>query len=96
VCIGISIAVSTQVAQALGEKNETLASRYAIHGFLYSLLWTVPITIVTLVYARELLSLISASGETLSLATGYFRIVGILLPVLGGRLLYIVWLATKF
>ncbi len=83
VCIGISIAVSTQVAQALGEENETLASRYAIHGFLYSLLWTIPITIVTMVYAKELLSLIGASGETLSLATGYFRIVGISLPVLG-------------
>jgi len=83
VCIGISIAVSTQVAQALGEEAEERARRFAIHGLLYSLAWTIPITIITLVYAEELLSLIGASGETLALATGYFRIVGVSLPILG-------------
>ncbi|MEE9336160.1 MAG: MATE family efflux transporter [Granulosicoccaceae bacterium] len=83
ITIGISIAVSTVVAQALGEQNESRAQRYATHGLLYSLAWTIPITIVTLVYAEELLSLIGASGETLSLAVNYFRIVGVSLPILG-------------
>lgn len=83
VCIGISIAISTQVAQALGEEDELRARRFAMHGLLYSLAWTIPVTIVTLVFAEELLSLIGASGETLSLATGYFRIVGVSLPILG-------------
>lgn len=82
VCIGISIAVSTQVAQALGAENEADARRYVIHGFLYSLVWTVPVTVLTLVFATELLSMIGASGETLTLATGYFRIVGASLPIL--------------
>lgn len=83
VTIGISIAVSTVVAQALGEENEPRAKRYATHGLIYSLAWTIPITIATLVYAEDLLSLIGASGETLALAVNYFRIVGASLPVLG-------------
>lgn len=83
VCIGISIAVSTLVAQALGEENEERAQRYATHGFLYTLLWTVPITVLTLVYAEDILFLIGARDDTLSLAVGYFRIVGASLPVLG-------------
>lgn len=83
VTIGISIAVSTLVAQALGEDDEAKAQRYATHGFLYSLLWTIPITIVTLIYAPDLLSLIGATGETLSLSITYFRIVGASLPILG-------------
>jgi len=83
VCIGISIAVSTLVAQALGEENEDQAKRYATHGFIYTLLWTVPITVLTLIYARPLLILIGATGETLNLAVTYFRIVGASLPILG-------------
>lgn len=82
-CIGVSIAVSTLVAQALGEGDESLAKRYATHGFLYSLIWTVPVTVLTMIFARDILSAIGASGETLSLAINYFRIVGASLPVLG-------------
>ena len=83
VCIGVSIAVSTLVAQALGSGDEALAQRYATHGFLYSLIWTVPITLLTLIFAKEILSTVGASGETLSLAVNYFRIVGASLPLLG-------------
>lgn len=83
VTIGISIAVSTLVAQALGEENEQLAQRYATHGLLYSLVWTIPITILTMIFAKDLLSLIGATGETLSLSVTYFRIVGASLPILG-------------
>lgn len=83
ITIGISIAVSTLVAQALGEENEALAQRYATHGFIYSLVWTIPITLLTLWFAPELLAMIGANGETLSLAVTYFRIVGASLPILG-------------
>jgi len=83
ITIGISIAVSTLVAQALGEENEEKARRYATHGFIYSFCWTVPVTILTLIFPEELLSLIGASGETLDLAVTYFRIVGASLPILG-------------
>jgi len=83
VCIGFSIAISTLVAQALGEENEDRARRFATHGFIYTLLWTVPITVLTLIYAKELLALIGATGETLNLAVTYFRIVGGSLPILG-------------
>jgi putative MATE family efflux protein len=83
VCIGISIGISTLVAQAIGESNEADARRLATHGLIYTLLWTVPVTIVTLIFAPELMTLVGASGETLVLSVNYFRIVGCSLPVLG-------------
>ncbi|MBX2883300.1 MAG: MATE family efflux transporter [Granulosicoccus sp.] len=83
ICIGISVATSTLVAQSLGENDELRARRYTIHGFVYSLIWTLPVTALTLVLAPQIMSLIGAEGETLQLATRYFRIVGASLPVLG-------------
>ncbi len=93
-CIGISVAVSTIVSQTIGADKDLRSSdgtseysdrtrRMATHGLMYSLCWTIPITLVTLVYAPNLLSLIGASGEVLDLAVSYFRIVGASLPILG-------------
>lgn len=83
ICIGISVATSTLVAQALGEEDELKARRFAIHGFIYSLLWTLPTTVITLFLAPQIMSLIGAEGETHQLAIRYVRIVGASLPVLG-------------
>lgn len=83
VCIGIAVSLSTVVAQALGEADEDSARRLASNGMLYTLLWTVPTTVLTLYFAPELLSFIGASGRTLELAVTYFRIVGVSLPILG-------------
>ena len=83
VCIGISIGISTVVAQALGAQSEEDAKRYATNGLLYTLVWTLPTTTATLYYAPELLGLVGAEGKTLDLAVMYFRIVGISLPILG-------------
>lgn len=55
----------------------------ATHGLIYSLLWTIPITILTLTFAPQILGAIGATGEVLTLALQYFRIVGASLPVLG-------------
>ncbi len=59
------------------------AKRLATHGLLYSLCWTIPITLLTLVYAEKLLQLFGAQGEVLAMSASYFRIVGVTLPVLG-------------
>jgi len=94
VCIGISVAVSTVVSQAIGEGDRDAlnssgseysdkARRMATHGLLYSLCWTIPITVATMVFAPELMGLIGADGDVLALAVSYFRIVGITLPILG-------------
>lgn len=116
VCIGISVAISTVVSQAIGESEseaaqnparvtevlnpETLpngetaqfdpdveygpkARRMATHGLLYSLFWTIPVTVLTWVYAPQLLGWIGADGDVLTLAVQYFRIVGATLPILG-------------
>jgi|GEM_PF-4706618 len=63
-----AIASSTLVAQAIGAGDRDEASRLATHGLLYGLCSTIPITIATLVYARELFTLIGATGKTLDLA----------------------------
>ena len=82
VSIGLAIATSTVVAQAIGAGDEN-ASRLATHGLLYSLCWTIPLAIIAFIHAETLLSLLGARDETLSLAAGYFRIVFTSLPVLG-------------
>lgn len=94
ICIGLAIAISTTVAQSIGsaasggsaacdvaEAGE--ARRLATHGLLLSLCLTVPLTVLSVVYARELLALTGAQGRPLDLAVGYFRIVGASLPILG-------------
>ena len=90
ICIGLAIAVSTVVAQAVGEESVQGADaqppnsvRFATHGLLAIVLISVPLTILSLIYAPWLLSLMGAKGLTLEMATHYFRIVGAALPVLG-------------
>ncbi len=90
ICIGLAIAVSTVVAQAVGEESvqgadaQALNSvRLATHGLLTIVLISVPLTVLSLIYAPWLLSLMGAKGLTLDMATHYFRIVGAALPVLG-------------
>ncbi len=83
ICIGLAIATSTVVAQAIGAGHTREATRLATHGLLFSLFLTVPLTLLTLWFAADLIALMGASGETLQLATHYFRIVGASLPVLG-------------
>ncbi|ASJ74357.1 MATE family efflux transporter [Granulosicoccus antarcticus] len=83
ICIGLSIATSTVVAQAMGAGQEQEAGRLATHGLLFSLALTLPLTLLALWFAPDLLALMGASGETLQLATHYFRIVGAALPIMG-------------
>ncbi len=94
ICIGISIAVSTTVSQSIGENSNEPSSassseygdkarRMATHGLIYSLCWTIPITVITIVFAPQMMAMIGASGDVLELAVSYFRIVGMTLPILG-------------
>lgn len=95
ICIGLAIATSTVVAQAIGAESrldnaERLASpsagdsvRLATHGLIFGLMLTVPLGILSIIYAPELIGLIGAEGTTLELAVHYFRIVGFSLPALG-------------
>lgn len=98
ICIGLAIATSTVVAQAIGAKSsvqtqsdgniddttvDTHSARFATHGLLCVLVVTLPLTVLSFIFAPELISLMGAKGVTLDLAVHYFRIVGCALPVLG-------------
>lgn len=94
ICIGLAIATSTLVAQAIGAASRSNESghsvmddppesaRLATHGLMLGLILTIPLAIVTAIYAKELIGLMGAQGETLDLAVHYFRIVVLSLPVL--------------
>lgn len=81
--IGLSIATSTVVAQAIGAGNREDAARLATHGLLFGLCLTIPLTVASLVFAPTLIGWLGAEGETLELAVVYFRIVVTSLPILG-------------
>lgn len=90
--IGLAIATSTVVAQAIGaaklangsqSQNDTDSARLATHGLIFGCLLTIPLTLVAFTYARELIGLLGAQGQTLDLAVEYFSIVVLSLPVLG-------------
>ena len=92
ICIGLAIATSTVVAQAIGASQratdthasaETEAAYLASHGLTFGLAFTVPLTVLAVVFAPEIIGLLGATGQTLDLAVEYFRIVGASLPVLG-------------
>lgn len=90
ICIGLAIATSTLVAQAVGAQSKTQQTavlnhppRLATHGLMFGLFLTIPLTLLALIYARELIALMGAVDRTLELAVHYFRIVGSSLPVLG-------------
>ncbi|MFK7992728.1 MAG: MATE family efflux transporter [Granulosicoccus sp.] len=90
ICIGLAIATSTVVAQSIGAKKLTTAvdagdhsARLATHGLLFGCLLTVPLAILSVIYAPTLIGLLGAEGDTLDLAVDYYRIVGLAMPVLG-------------
>ena len=94
ICIGLAIAVSTLVAQAVGEESiqedvveadsaRSVASvRFATHGITFIVMVTTPAMLISLVYAPWLIGLMGAEGLTLEMAVHYFRIVGSALPIL--------------
>ncbi len=90
ICIGLAIATSTIVAQAVGAARLDNAAasngeptRLATHGLVFGAFLTVPLAALSVIYAPQLISLMGAKGHTLDLAVGYFRIVGLALPILG-------------
>lgn len=90
ICIGLAIATSTVVAQAIGaarldtaEHTGGESTRLATHGLVFGALLTIPLAALSVIYAPHLIGLMGAKGHTLDLAVGYFRIVGLSLPILG-------------
>lgn len=75
VCIGLSIAASALVSQALGAGGTRRARRHVVNVAALSLLISVPLTVAVLLSQPMLLRLLGADGRTFDLALSYLNIL---------------------
>lgn len=73
--IGMSMAATATVARRIGEKNEEAASKAGTQAIVLSLIVTVIISISGVIFAPEILGLMGASSETISMGSNYTRIL---------------------
>ncbi|WP_289042809.1 MATE family efflux transporter [uncultured Aliiroseovarius sp.] len=80
--IGMSIAAGALVARALGEGDPFTARRRAATALLYGIVLGGGFAALIWTFVPQLTALLGASGETLSLASNYLRIVLPSMPIL--------------
>jgi len=73
VAIGISMAATAMVARRIGEKDKEGASRSASQAIMLGGGISVLISLIGILFADDLLTLIGASAETIEHGTGYTR-----------------------
>ena len=76
ISIGTSLGagISSVVSRYIGEKNDKLADNSAVHGVILSLIFSIAVTIIFSVFAKELLILMGARGPSLAFALDYGHI----------------------
>ena len=76
ISIGTSLGagITSVVSKYIGEKNDKLADNSAAHGVLLSLIFSVIVTVIFSVFAKELLMLMGARGPSLGYALDYGHI----------------------
>lgn len=80
--IGMSIAAGALVARALGEGDAQTGRRRAASSLLYGVVIGAAFAALVWAFVPQLAAILGASGETLTLATGYLRIILPSLPIL--------------
>ncbi len=90
--IGLSIAMSATVSKALGAGENARARALAQHNFIFSIVITAIVALVTWCFSRQLLEIVGAGGDALVFAQQYLHIILPSLPFLaiamsGGALL---------
>ena len=75
VAIGISMAATAVVARRIGEKNPDAAATAGVQAIWLSLAITAIISIAGFIYAADILRLMGAEGETISVGVTYTRIM---------------------
>ena len=76
ISIGTSLGagITSVVSRYIGEKNDKLADNSAAHGVILSLIFSVIVTVIFSVFAKELLMLMGARGASLGYALDYGHI----------------------
>jgi putative MATE family efflux protein len=73
--IGISMAATAMVARRVGEKNPEAATQAGMQAIFVSLIITLAVSIPGFIYAPEILTLMGAEPEAVSMGTTYTRII---------------------
>jgi putative MATE family efflux protein len=73
--IGISMAATAMVARRIGEKDPEAAAVAGIQSLIIALTITIIITVLGFVFAADILRLMGAQPETISMGTTYTRIM---------------------
>jgi putative MATE family efflux protein len=75
IAIGLSMAATAVVARRVGEKNVEEASRSAMQAVILALICTAVISVIGLIFAREILQLLHAPETVLAIGVPYARIM---------------------
>jgi putative MATE family efflux protein len=75
VAMGLSIGVTATVARRIGEKHPDGAARAAVQGLVLGAIVALPIAIVGVSFAPELLRLMGASSSVIATGSNYTRIM---------------------
>ncbi|RYY19835.1 MAG: MATE family efflux transporter [Chitinophagaceae bacterium] len=73
--MGLSMAASAMVARRTGEKNPEAASRAAMQSILIAFAFTLVISVTGVFFAADILRLMGASEQTVSVGTPYARLM---------------------
>ncbi len=73
--IGVSIAIGALVSQALGAGNRARARQVAASGLVHSALLSAILSLAAMPFARDILALFGARGETLAVGATYLRMI---------------------
>lgn len=81
ICIGLSIANSALVAQALGQQRPQLARQYVSHLTLFAFLISMFTCLLLFIFSEQLLIALGAQGHVLVAANAYLRILLLSMPL---------------
>ncbi len=73
--IGLSVAATAMVARRIGEKNPDAAAKAGIQSAILAILFAVVLSISGVVFAVDILRLMGAKQEIISIGSNYTRIV---------------------
>src|SRR5437868_3690186 len=75
IAIGLSMAATAVVARRIGEKNPDAAARAGMQAIWIALLFTILVSIGGFVFAADILRLMGADAQTVSIGATYTRIM---------------------
>ncbi|MEK6324235.1 MAG: MATE family efflux transporter [Acidobacteriota bacterium] len=75
VAMGLSMATTATVARRIGEKDHQGASVAAVQSIILGVVVSIPVGIIGVVFAPQMLSLMGASPGVISSGTGYAQVI---------------------